>query len=209
MSFRLEPLLRHRRFLEEGCQRQLAEAHRRWAEAEERLQDLLREREAARRNRSPRLAAGDIRAVLDVDRYLEGQEERIQEQARQVARLVQAREAKRADLLEAVKQRKMVEKLKDRHRAEELLRQARLEQKLSDDLGVYRRGGPAAGAHGQELPDGAAKSALAPSARPPQAEGKGLGLGDSARSPGSAKTWHETCFDAGPRILPPTETDSA
>jgi flagellar FliJ protein len=141
MSFRLEALLQHRRFLEEGLQRQLADLQRQWAEAEGRLQDLRRQREETWERRRVHLEVGQIPAVLDCLRYLERQEELIRGQEQRVARLAAAREAKRGELLEAVKQRKMVDKLKARFLTDEQRREAQGEQKLIDDLGVTRHGG--------------------------------------------------------------------
>jgi flagellar FliJ protein len=156
MSFRLEALLQHRRFVEEGLQRQLADFQRHWAEAEGRLQDLRRQREETRQRRQVHLEAAQIPAILDCLRFLERQAELIRAQEQRVARLAAHLETKRAELLEAVKQRKMVDKLKARYLEEEQRREAQGEQKLIDELGSARHGGPGAAGGGQMLPPGAA-----------------------------------------------------
>lgn len=137
--FKLDPLLRHRKHLEEECQKELAALQQTLAQETARL-DALHGRRAGAESRLRTLQAGktDVPAILDTMAYLRRLEGEIgaQEKTVETARL--ACENQRCELVAAMKGRKIIEKLKEKghtaHRAEEV----RNHQNFMNEIAINR-----------------------------------------------------------------------
>jgi len=139
-KFRLEPLLRLRRFAEDEAKRRVAERLRQIAATQERI-DLLRDQlEAALEDMRKLVLGGPIvpieagrqRGYIGSLRYqLLRAEAELRSQMAQLA-------AERAALAEASKRKKILEKLKERQHQRLLQQQRRIEQAETDELGCSR-----------------------------------------------------------------------
>jgi flagellar FliJ protein len=140
--FRLQPVLEHRRRLEELAQIELAQAQAVQQREEAALQSLHeRARLAVDRLEQQRLAGPlDIEVLLLGMRYLDVLKGQADRQQQVVERLREQAEAKRQALIGSMQQRKVLEQLRERQRNAFLLEQRRQEARQVDELVVMRHG---------------------------------------------------------------------
>lgn len=133
-QFRFEALLIARRHVEEGLQKELAEARRALAEA----QSALRDKKAVRRRclqeqlRAQRLTFRGPDMLL-FDAYLRRLGRDIETLQKQLLSAERKAQQKRYALMEAVKKRKMIEKLKEKDHEKHLKALAERERKFLDE----------------------------------------------------------------------------
>jgi flagellar FliJ protein len=137
--FRLDPVLDHRRHLEDLALNELAMRLKAQQDCERQIAWMHEELNRARQD----LAEKEIRGIRAQDYILANEYvtvirlQAMREQARlPVLRL--ATEQARTKLVEATRARKVLETLKDRHRARWEREQLALEQKLLDEVAVGR-----------------------------------------------------------------------
>lgn len=133
-QFRFEALLITRRHVEEGLQKELAEARRALAEA----QSALRDKKAVRRRclqeqlRAQRLTFRGPDMLL-FDAYLRRLGRDIDALQKQLLSAERKAQQKRYALMEAVKKRKMIEKLKEKDHEKHLKALAERDRKFLDE----------------------------------------------------------------------------
>lgn len=140
--FRLQPVLEHRRRLEELAQIELAQAQAVQQREETALQSLHeRARLAVDQLEQQRLAGPlDIEVLLLGMRYLDVLKGQADRQQQVVERLREQAEAKRQALIGSMQQRKVLEQLREHQRNAFLLEQRRQEARQVDELVVMRHG---------------------------------------------------------------------
>ena len=134
-SFNLEPVLNHRRLLEEQEQQALAkilQSLNRVEQEEARLRNL---QECQRKELSqPEPGDIDVETLRHRIFYLEKLERELEELSKQGESLRRDQQAQTEKLVEARKQRETLEKLKERSLSSFLKQADRLEQKLLDEF---------------------------------------------------------------------------
>ena len=138
--FALQPVLDHRKRIEDEKQLIVAQRKRAFDEAERelaRLNDEFRLHAAMLRDEHKRL---EIRELQSIYAHLQFLDRCIVAQIRIVAERRVALDRARADLLEASKEKKVVEKLKERRREIFVVEEQRVEQKELDDGNARRFG---------------------------------------------------------------------
>ncbi|MEA4883648.1 MAG: flagellar export protein FliJ [Clostridia bacterium] len=138
-SFRLEPVLEHKRRLEDQAKQEFARAK----DVERRATEELDGLENAYGD-----GQGDMvsvmRDVMDLDevtsyqRYLTKLRSDIVNQTDLVTQLHTTSEEKRSDAVDGMRARKVVEKLKDRQYAQYVVEEKRVEQKQTDEFATTR-----------------------------------------------------------------------
>lgn len=139
-SFSLQPVLEHRKRIEDEKQLVVATRKRALDEAErelERLNDEFRRHSAMLRDSHKGL---DTRELQSIYAHLQFLDRCIVAQIRIVAERRVALDRARTELLAASKEKKVVEKLKDRRREAFVLEEQRVEQKELDDGNARRYG---------------------------------------------------------------------
>ena len=137
--FNLEALLRHRRFVEEVRQKELAQAEQQLALEKEHLEILHQRREGLQSEMAHKLrrgvAAGETalyhRFQVRLDRQIEHQQQR-------VATAIAERDRQRAALTEAMQQKKKMEKLKAKGLQQFRRKLTQAELKAMDEASVLR-----------------------------------------------------------------------
>jgi flagellar FliJ protein len=132
--FRLETILTQRRHVEEGFQKELADARQELAAA----QAVLREAKGThrqcmrdmRRKQRDRFRADDMLLYYP---YLERLKQDIELHMKRVAAAERKVEQKRQALLEAMKKRKILDKLKEKQLQAHLKVEAKSEQRFTDE----------------------------------------------------------------------------
>lgn len=137
--FRLQPVLNHRKFLEEQAQKAFTDAGIAVQAARETLRSMKHRREQyqAELRQQQQACRYVSRIVLNLQ-YLERLGKEIQSQEVALNELETDREAKRQLLLEAVKERKVIEKLKEKQAAVRFREANQKERRQMDDLSVTR-----------------------------------------------------------------------
>jgi flagellar FliJ protein len=136
--FPLEPVLAHRRRIEEDKERRLGERLRELAAARAELaslEDEYRRYAAVIRTKHRMLDAETLRAHYA---HLEYLDRAIDAQLAVVRTRTAAADVARAELIEASKERKTVERLRERRYEEHVLEEGRIEQKELDDVNARR-----------------------------------------------------------------------
>ena len=139
-SFPLQPVLDHRKRIEDEKQLVVAQRKRALDEAEReltRLNDEFRLHAAMLRDKHKKLETRELQSIYA---HLQFLDRCIVAQIRIVAERRVALDRARAELLEASKEKKVVEKLKERRRETFVLEEQRVEQKELDDGNARRHG---------------------------------------------------------------------
>ena len=144
-KYKLEPVLRYRKRLEEGKRRVLAKARRAVMEQNQVLLQLLRDEGNAKKDfgemkKLPTLLVGRLRLQ---EQYINSLARRIRQEYRVLQEKLLAEASARRDLAEARKKARVLEKLKDRRKADYDYELKRIERKEMDEVGlnVFRRRG--------------------------------------------------------------------
>lgn len=138
-SFTLQPVLDHRRRLEDQAKQSYAQARTEEARARDELADMEDafgdgQGEIAK----ARVAAIDPAEVSAYQRYLDRLKQQIYTQSDLVDQLNIASEEKREGVVEGMKARKVVEKLREKQHDQYKIEFARYEQKQTDEFAVTR-----------------------------------------------------------------------
>ena len=141
--FRLEPLLKYRRHLDEQARRELALAHRRALDQNQVLLKLLQDEYAAKK----RMTALKSRAELSVrevrmnEQFLLGTARRIRREYEGLQNLLLREQQARRVLVEARRKMRVLERLKERRKAGYDYELSRAERKELDEIGLemYRK----------------------------------------------------------------------
>ena len=114
-TFKLEPLLNHRRYQEEVLQKELAELKSRLEKEKEKLRDLRKRKrdylQQLQKKQKAGRPASEIQLYLHFVDYLSI---KVDERNRLVRNAEQKVNTKRKDLIEAMKKRKTLDKLKEK-----------------------------------------------------------------------------------------------
>ena len=137
--FKLEALLNHRRHQEEGCQKELAQAHRKLSDERKILVRIKTEKqkniEILQAKKKVSTAVTNIRLYMN---YIQQLSKDIEYQAMAVQKSAKIVDQKRHELISIMKKRKTLQKLKYK---EKLAYQRKLmqdERKLMDELASIR-----------------------------------------------------------------------
>ncbi len=139
-AFSLQPVLEHRKRIEDEKQQAVAIRRRAHEEAQHelaRLDDEFRTCAALLRESHRQLTIEDLRLHYA---HLQFLDRSIEAQSRLVAERRAALDRARNDLIEASKNRKVVDKLKDRRRSAFVAEEMRIEQIELDDNNARRHG---------------------------------------------------------------------
>ncbi len=139
-AFALQPVLDHRKRIEDEKQLVVAQRKRALDEAErelERLNEEFRVHAAMLRDKHKKLETRELQSIYA---HLQFLDRCIVAQIRIVAERRVALDRARAELLEASKEKKVVEKLKERRREAYVKEEQRVEQKELDDGNARRFG---------------------------------------------------------------------
>lgn len=139
-AFALQPVLDHRKRIEDEKQLVVAQRKRALDEAErelERLNDEFRRHAAMLRDSHKKLETRELQCIYA---HLQFLDRCIVAQIRIVAERRVALDRAREELLEASREKKVVEKLKERRREAFVLEGQRIEQKELDDSNARRFG---------------------------------------------------------------------
>ncbi len=139
-AFALQPVLDHRKRIEDEKQLVVAQRKRALDEAErelERLNDEFRRHSAMLRDSHKKLETRELQSIYA---HLQFLDRCIVAQIRIVADRRVALDRAREELLEASREKKVVEKLKERRREAFVLEGQRIEQKELDDSNARRFG---------------------------------------------------------------------
>ncbi len=140
--FRLQPVLEHKRRLEELAQTELAQAQAVQQREEAALEHLHERTRRAIDDLERQRFTGplDIAALQLGMRYLDVLKGQIDRQRQVVERVREQAEAKRQLLIGYMQQRKVLERVRERQREAFLLEQQRSEARQIDELVVMRHG---------------------------------------------------------------------
>jgi flagellar protein FliJ len=139
-TFALQPVLDHRKRIEDEKQLVVAQRKRALDDAEReltRLNDEFRRHATMLRDKHKEL---EVRELQSIYAHLQFLDRCTVAQIRIVAERRVALDRARTELLEASKEKKVVEKLKERRRAAHVLEEQRVEQKELDDSNARRFG---------------------------------------------------------------------
>lgn len=140
-AYRMQSILNIQYQLENQAKMELGRAQMRLMEEEEKLQELIRRKEAyleeGRRMRSASLSVNDLRDNRNAMLIMDGM---IEEQRNQVALAEQVVEAARRKLQEIMQERKMHEKLKEKAFEQFMREENAAEGKAVDELTSYTYG---------------------------------------------------------------------
>ncbi len=113
-QFKLQPVLDHRKFLEDDLKKRLAEIKTKLLSALERLDAMKRKEMITNQTLAEEQANGLSSAqVVAYHQYLKVLSERIVEQAREAEKIEAQVSTVQKEMIEAVKKRKILEKLKE------------------------------------------------------------------------------------------------
>lgn len=138
-TFKLESLLSHRKFVEDGLQREFVDIGERVSQAkrmEKRLKDThahLTEK-LKKKLQKPRPVSENCLYV----NYLAYLSDRIGKQQKKVQEAETKKREKKVALLKAVKKRKMLERLKETHADQFYKFSLKKEQNVSDEIGIQQ-----------------------------------------------------------------------
>ena len=138
-KFKLESLLSHRKFVEDGLQREFVDIGERVSQAkqvEKRLKDthLHLTEKLEKRLQKPRPVSENRLYVT----YLASLSDRIGKQQKKVQEAETKKREKKVALLKAVKKRKMLERLKETHADQFHKFSLKKEQIVSDEIGIQQ-----------------------------------------------------------------------
>jgi flagellar FliJ protein len=134
-KFNLQPLLNHRRYLEEVLQKELAQFRKRLTIEQNKLR-LLKEkkREYSQRLQQRQKVSGTVSDLILYLRYLDRLSTELEHQHQQVVAAEKDFKNKRNDLIETMKKRKILEKLKDNRSKAYQQQMLKNERKFMDEV---------------------------------------------------------------------------
>jgi flagellar FliJ protein len=140
-TFSLEPVLEHRRRLEQNCQRQCGDAMARVEAVRERQQrlqnEIERQHEEIRAGQRSRHTGGSAFALRQMaERWIVAQRGQVDQLQGAIDRLNEELRVARERLIEAVKDRMVIEKLREKELDAHRRREARAEMKTFDEIAV-------------------------------------------------------------------------
>ena len=113
-KFNLQPLLNHRRYLEEVLQKELAQFRKRLIAEQNKLRRLKeKKREYSQKLQQRQKENGTVSDLILYLRYLDRLSTELEHQHQQVVAAEKEFKDKRNDLIQTMKKRKMMEKLKE------------------------------------------------------------------------------------------------
>ena len=138
-KFKLEPLLRHRKHIEENHQKELGALRKALVNEKQKLFDLKKKKAdyvaALDQCRQGNHTASDI---LPYYRFIDRISKEIEIQRGQVIEAKRVLDLKRMELIEAMKKRKTLDKLKDKEASAYQQQQHRQEQKIMNDVATQQ-----------------------------------------------------------------------
>ena len=138
-QFKLEALLAHRRRQEEIGQKELAEAKRKLFDERQKLDLKKREKQEIldklQGESNKRMTISDIRLYMD---YIQQLSKEIEDQTRQMYRMITFVDQKRQELVTIVKKHKILKKLKYKGQLAYQQKEMQNERKLTDELASIR-----------------------------------------------------------------------
>ena len=140
-NFRLQPVLKHRKQLEERLMLEFADIKRNLYFEKETVEKLRRERadliSRLKKMGESKLSAADVSIYLSYISYMKDEENHREEIIRQIGKEL---EEKRIKLVNASRKRKILEIIKEKKLKEYRLSLTKREQKELDEAGIFRTG---------------------------------------------------------------------
>ena len=134
-KFNLQPLLNHRRYLEEVLQKELAQFRKRLTAEQNKLRRLKeKKREYSQRLQQRQKVNGTVSDLILYLRYLDRLSTELKHQHQQVIAAEKAFKTKRNDLIESMKKRKVLEKLKENRSKAYQQQMLKYERKFMDEV---------------------------------------------------------------------------
>lgn len=134
-KFNLQPLLNHRRYLEEVLQKELAQFRKRLIAEQNKLRHLKeKKREYSQRLQQRQQINGTVSDLILYLRYLDRLSTELEHQHRQVVAAEKNFKNKRNDLIEIMKKRKVLEKLKENRSKAYQQQMLKNERKFMDEV---------------------------------------------------------------------------
>ena len=138
-KFKLEPLLRHRKHVEENYQKELGVLHKSLAAEKEKLSTYKKKKAdyvtALNQCRQGNHTASDI---IPYYRYIDRISEEVEAQRSRVMEAKRLLDLKRMELIEAVKKRKTLDRLKDKEASAYRQMEDKQEQKAINDVATQQ-----------------------------------------------------------------------
>ena len=139
VQFKLQALLNHRRHQEEVCQKELAEAQRILADAQETLRCLKKDkRKNIQQLQARQKERHNASNILIFTNYIEQLSKDIDAQIQQVRRASKNVTQKRDNLVAIMKKRKTLEKLKEKEWQAYQQKMMQIERKFNDEVAATR-----------------------------------------------------------------------
>ena len=134
-KFNLQPLLNHRRYLEEVMQKELAQSRKRLTAEQNKLRSLKeKKREYSQRLQQRQKVNGTVSELILYLRYIDRLSTELERQHRQVIVAEKDFKTKRKDLIEIMKKRKVLEKLKENRLKAYRQQMLKHERKFMDEV---------------------------------------------------------------------------
>jgi len=134
-KFNLQPLLNHRRYLEEVMQKELAQSRKRLTAEQNKLRSLKeKKREYSQRLQQRQKVNGTVSELILYLRYIDRLSTEVERQHRQVIVAEKDFKTKRKDLIEIMKKRKVLEKLKENRLKAYRQQMLKHERKFMDEV---------------------------------------------------------------------------
>lgn len=134
-TFRLEPLLKHRKRQEEGKQRELALVAMEFSQVRNRVDELTAQRKGAIKKFTKLSEKTDNVNVLRLyENFITGRGSDIANGKKEVEKIAGMVKAKREELLEYVKKRRALERLREKKRLSYAYEENRKERLLNDEI---------------------------------------------------------------------------
>ena len=138
-KYRLEPLLRHRKTLEDEQQRSLATANRHYLAEIGRMKEIESERLHAMEKMAGAISNIQNSAMFFVyDNFMAGTKTSIQKTSEKADQAKQIVDMERETLIERVKNRKVIELHRNRAKERYLRKQTRKELAMYDEIAIQR-----------------------------------------------------------------------
>ncbi|MBI4665471.1 MAG: flagellar export protein FliJ [Nitrospinae bacterium] len=137
--YRLEPLLRYRKTLEDERKRGLAEANRRYYEELEKIDHMEHEKSAVMGEVTHMMqTAPDAGMLIFYDSYMKGVKTDIKYESEQAEQALQIVDMERQKLIEAVKKKKIIEAHREREWERYDAEESRKERIGADEMALMR-----------------------------------------------------------------------
>jgi flagellar FliJ protein len=134
-KFNLQPLLNHRRYLEEVLQKELAQFRKRLTSEQNKLRHLKeKKREYSQRLQQRQKVSGTASDLILYLQYLDRLSTELEHQHQQVVAAEKDFKNKRNDLIETMKKRKILEKLKENRSRAYQQQMLKNERKFMDEV---------------------------------------------------------------------------